>query len=82
MTRDEIIVEIINLTLRTAPDLEGGEVTADASFENLGLDSLTRIDLLAAVEKNFGLSVPDDKVGDLLRVSDVADFLMAYKAGV
>ncbi|MDG9690360.1 hypothetical protein CJI59_10125 [Streptomyces sp. Alain-F2R5] len=81
MTRDEIIVEIINLTLRTAPDLEG-EVTADASFENLGLDSLTRIDLLAAVEKNFGLSVPDDKVGDLLRVSDVADFLMAYKAGV
>ncbi|MET9778968.1 MULTISPECIES: phosphopantetheine-binding protein [unclassified Streptomyces] len=81
MTRDEIIVEIINLTLRTAPDLEG-EVTADASFENLGLDSLTRIDLLAAVEKNFGLSVPDEKVGDLLRVSDVADFLMAHKAGV
>ncbi|MFC5218810.1 acyl carrier protein [Streptomyces sp. NPDC049627] len=81
MTRDEMIVEIINLTLRTAPDLEG-EVTADASFENLGMDSLTRIDLLAAVEKNFGLSVPDDKVGDLLRVSDVADFLMAYKAGV
>jgi acyl carrier protein len=76
-----MIVEIINLTLRTAPDLEG-EVTADASFENLGMDSLTRIDLLAAVEKNFGLSVPDDKVGDLLRVSDVADFLMAYKAGV
>ncbi|MEV5551366.1 phosphopantetheine-binding protein [Streptomyces sp. NPDC052309] len=81
MTRDEMIVEIINLTLRTAPDLEG-EVTADASFENLGLDSLTRIDLLAAVEKNFGLTVPDEKVGDLLRVSDVADFLMAYKAGV
>ncbi|MBD0424038.1 acyl carrier protein [Streptomyces sp. TRM S81-3] len=76
-----MIVEIINLTLRTAPDLEG-EVTADASFENLGLDSLTRIDLLAAVEKNFGLTVPDEKVGDLLRVSDVADFLMAYKAGV
>ncbi|MFH0522050.1 acyl carrier protein [Streptomyces sp. M41] len=81
MTRDEMIVEIINLTLRTAPDLEG-EVTADSSFENLGMDSLTRIDLLAAVEKNFGLSVPDDKVADLLRVSDVADFLMAYKAGV
>ncbi|MFJ8545467.1 acyl carrier protein [Streptomyces sp. NPDC093586] len=81
MTRDEMIVEIINLTLRTAPDLEA-EVTADSSFEELGMDSLTRIDLLAAVEKNFGLSVPDEKVGDLLRVSDVADFLMAHKAGV
>ncbi|MFD7814651.1 acyl carrier protein [Streptomyces sp. NPDC059785] len=81
MTRDEMIVEIINLTLRTAPDLEG-EVSADSSFEELGMDSLTRIDLLAAVEKAFNLSVPDDKVGDLLRVSDVADFLLTHKAGV
>ncbi|MFD7711496.1 acyl carrier protein [Streptomyces sp. NPDC059786] len=81
MTRDEMIVEIINLTLRTAPDLEG-EVSADSSFEELGMDSLTRIDLLAAVEKAFNLSVPDDKVGDLLRVSDVTDFLLTHKAGV
>ncbi|GAA5056757.1 phosphopantetheine-binding protein [Streptomyces sp. SID10815] len=81
MTRDEMLAEIINLTLRTAPDLEA-EVTPDSSFEELGMDSLTRIDLLAAVEKAFSLSVPDEKVGDLLRVSDVADFLLAHKAGV
>ncbi|MGW7198078.1 acyl carrier protein [Streptomyces chryseus] len=81
MTRDELIVEIINLTLRTAPDLEG-EVTAESSFEELGMDSLTRIDLLAAVEKTFNQTVPDEKVGDLLRVTDVADFLTASKAGV
>ncbi|NEA51864.1 acyl carrier protein [Streptomyces sp. SID10815] len=76
-----MLAEIINLTLRTAPDLEA-EVTPDSSFEELGMDSLTRIDLLAAVEKAFSLSVPDEKVGDLLRVSDVADFLLAHKAGV
>ncbi|MEW2484823.1 phosphopantetheine-binding protein [Streptomyces sp. NPDC048411] len=81
MTRDELIVEIINLTLRTAPDLEG-EITAESSFDELGMDSLTRIDLLAAVEKTFDQSVPDEKVGDLLRVIDVVDFLAANKAGV
>ncbi|MFD5029513.1 acyl carrier protein [Streptomyces sp. NPDC058220] len=81
MTRDELTAEIISLTVRTAPDLEA-EVTAESSFEELGMDSLTRIDLLAAVEKNFGQSVPDEKVGDLLRVTDVVDFLTASKAGV
>jgi acyl carrier protein len=79
-TRDELTAEIIKLVNDTDPDLEA-EVTGDSSFEEIGMDSLTRVDLLAAVEKTFGLEVPDETVADLKRVSDVVDFLASTRAG-
>ncbi|MEV8569389.1 phosphopantetheine-binding protein [Streptomyces sp. NPDC051322] len=81
MSREDMVKDVIALTERTAPDLEV-KVTADLSFDEMGMDSLTRIDLLAAVEKAYGLEVPDDKIGDLIRITDVVDFLTASKAGV
>lgn len=81
MTREDMTNDVIALTERTAPDLEV-KVTADLSFDEMGMDSLTRIDLLAAVEKTYGLEVPDDKIGDLVRITDVVDFLTDSKAGV
>ncbi|MBB5940183.1 acyl carrier protein [Streptomyces zagrosensis] len=80
-TREDLTNEVIALTERTAPDLEA-TVTADLSFDEMGMDSLTRMDLLAAVERAYGLEVPDDQIGDLIRISDVVDFLTASKAGV
>ncbi|MEU3528575.1 acyl carrier protein [Streptomyces sp. NPDC038707] len=80
-TREDLTNEVIALTERTAPDLEG-IVTADLSFDEMGMDSLTRIDLLAAVEKAYGLEVPDDQIGNLIGISNVVDFLTASKAGV
>jgi acyl carrier protein len=80
-SREDLTKEVIALTERTAPDLEA-TVTADLSFDEMGMDSLTRIDLLAAVEKAYGLEVPDDQIGDLIRISNVVDFLTASKAGV
>ncbi|MET9898825.1 acyl carrier protein [Streptomyces sp. NPDC006446] len=80
-TTDVLTAEVIALVKRTAPDLEGG-IDADSSFEEMGMDSLTRVDLLAAVEKTYSLSVPDETVADLLRVRDVVAFLATAKAEV
>ncbi|MFI8931001.1 MULTISPECIES: acyl carrier protein [unclassified Streptomyces] len=81
MARDVLTADVVRLVQDTAFDLDG-EVTAESSFEELGMDSLTRVDLLAAVEKTYQLSVPDDTVATLLRVRDVVDFLVEAKAGV
>ncbi|MCI3929127.1 MULTISPECIES: acyl carrier protein [unclassified Streptomyces] len=81
MARDALTADVVRLVQDTAFDLDG-EVTAESSFEELGMDSLTRVDLLAAVEKTYQLSVPDDTVATLLRVRDVVDFLVEAKAGV
>ncbi|GAA4707695.1 acyl carrier protein [Phytohabitans rumicis] len=81
MSQEEITAEIVRLIRQEMPDVEG-EITPDSQFEELGMDSLTRVDLLAAVERTFGLEVPDDAVATLLRVSDLTEFLATSKASV
>ncbi len=81
MNRDEITAEVVRLIRTEMPDVQG-EITPDSQFEELGMDSLTRVDLLAAVERSFGLEVPDEEVANLLRVCDLTDFLAASRAGV
>ncbi|BCB76885.1 hypothetical protein GCM10022251_48620 [Phytohabitans flavus] len=81
MSQEEITNEIVRLIRQEMPDVED-DITPDSTFEGLGMDSLTRVDLLAAVERTFGLEVPDDAVASLLRVSDLTDFLLTSKAAV
>lgn len=37
-------------------------VTINSTFEELGIDSLDRINLLFAVEEEFGISIPTEEV--------------------
>jgi acyl carrier protein len=66
------IVRIVRLTFTDAAD---AVITAETGFADLGLDSLTRIDVLAAAEAHFGIEVPDEVVGTLLTVQDLMDFV-------
>ena len=43
--------------------------------EDLGADSLDMIEMLMALEEEFGLSIPDDKVENLKTVGDVASYI-------
>lgn len=81
MSQEEITNEVVRLIRQEMPDVEG-DITPDSRFEELGMDSLTRVDLLAAVERTFGLEVPDDAVASLLRVRDLTEFLATSKAAV
>ena len=67
--------DIVSILRQTFPDVEDAEITAQMSFADLGLDSLTRIDVLAAAEAHFGIEVPDDVVGTLATVQDLMDFV-------
>lgn len=81
MTHEDITTQVVRIIHQEMPDVEG-EISPESSFEGLGMDSLTRVDLLAAVEREFGLEVPDDAVASLLRVVDLTEFLAANRATV
>ncbi|MBV9447425.1 MAG: hypothetical protein JO345_16205 [Streptosporangiaceae bacterium] len=80
MTLDEISAEVERL-VRALMDGAEGEVTPTASFEELGLDSLNRVDLLANAEIAFGIEVPDDEVAKLARVQDLTEFVASMQRG-
>ena len=48
-------------------------ITAESTFEQLGIDSLDGINILFGVENEFGINVPDDAAKTIRSVRDMAD---------
>ncbi len=56
--------------------VEESEVTAEASFTNdLGADSLDTVELIMEFEKEFNISIPDDKAENIATVGDAVTYL-------
>jgi acyl carrier protein len=51
--------------------LDPARVTAQATFEELGIDSLDGINILFALENEFDLNVPDDAAREVKTVGDL-----------
>mgnify|MGYP000969490708 CR=1 FL=1 len=57
-------------------DVEETEVTPEASFTNdLGADSLDTVELIMEFEKEFGISIPDDKAEKIVTVGDAIAYI-------
>ena len=56
--------------------VEESEVTANASFvDDLGADSLDRVELIMAIEEAFGLEIPDDQAENIKTVQDAVQYI-------
>ena len=52
------------------------EVVETASFtEDLGADSLDVVELVMALEDEFGIDIPDDEVGNIKTVGDAVEYI-------
>jgi len=57
-------------------NVEEAEVTDTASFTNdLGADSLDTVELIMEFEKQFGISIPDDKAETIQTVGDAVSYI-------
>ena len=59
-------------------------IQPDATFEQLGIDSLDGIQIAFAIENEFNINVPDEAAKQLRSVQDIIDGvekLIAAKAG-
>lgn len=56
--------------------VEESEVTTEASFTNdLGADSLDTVELIMEFEKEFNISIPDEKAETIATVGDAVKYL-------
>ena len=61
----EMLAEALNLSVE--------KVTADAKIvDDLGADSLDVVELLSRLEDEYGITIPDEDVENLVTVADVA----------
>ena len=52
------------------------EVTPTASFQNdLGADSLDTVELVMALEEEFGLEIPDEDAEKIVTVQDAVSYI-------
>jgi acyl carrier protein len=71
-TIEQRVKDIIVEQLGVKPD----QVTPDAKFiEDLGADSLDTVELVMALEEEFGIEVPDEQAEKLQTVGEVVKYI-------
>lgn len=59
---------------------DADEVTMEADLrEDLGADSLDALELVMALEEEYGITIPDDEAAKLKTVADVVNYIEANK---
>ncbi|MDQ3327892.1 MAG: acyl carrier protein [Chloroflexota bacterium] len=55
------------------------EITPDSKFvEDLNADSLEVVELVMALEDEFGVSIPDEDAEQMVTVKDAMDYIQAH----
>jgi acyl carrier protein len=68
----EKVKEIVVTQLGVAPE----QVTPEAKFiEDLGADSLDQVELVMALEEEFGADIPDEAAEKLVTVGDAIKYI-------
>ncbi len=81
MERSEVEAKMVDLLVEEL-GLERDEITMESTFEeDLEVDSLGVVELLMALEDNFGVTIPDEEAEDIVSVSQAVDVVMAKLGG-
>ena len=75
MSSEEIFEKIKNIIVEQLQVAETA-VTEDASFiDDLGADSLDLVELIMALEEEFGIEIPDADAEKVVTVGDVVSYI-------
>lgn len=72
MSKDEL-TERVRRVIAATQHVPEEKITADSTFEELGIDSLDGINILFAVESEFNINIPDDAAQSIRSVRDVIE---------
>lgn len=55
------------------------QITVEASFiDDLGADSLDTVELVMALEEEFGVEIPDEEAEKITKVGEAIDYVTAH----
>jgi acyl carrier protein len=67
----DLVFRLLSMRIADFPEVEEMTIRLDTRFDELGLDSVDRLELLVWIEDEFGVGLPDEDlhspiVGDLV----------------
>jgi acyl carrier protein len=75
MTIEERVKKVIEEQLSVNQD----QITRDASFiDDLGADSLDTVELVMALEEEFGIEIPDEEAEKITKVGEAIDYITSH----
>ncbi|MCD0449346.1 phosphopantetheine-binding protein [Actinocorallia sp. API 0066] len=74
----EAVLDRVNaLVLKAVPELEPGFAAADSFADVLGVDSLSVVEIMTNVEKEFGFDFEDAEIAHVQNVQDILDAILS-----
>jgi acyl carrier protein len=81
MSSGESIFDRLVKVLADQLSLNTKDVTLTSTLgDDLGADSLDRVEVLMAIEEEFGLKIPDDDAEKFSAVGDIVKYLERHKS--
>jgi acyl carrier protein len=77
---DEVLARV-QAAIAKSSRIPLASVTVDSTFEDLGMDSLDRVNLLFALEEEFCISIPDEGMKQNMSVREVATGISTLLSG-
>jgi acyl carrier protein len=77
---EELTQRVISV-IATAQKLPLERITIESTFEELGIDSLDGVNILFALENEFNINIPDDKVEGVRSVRQMVESLEKVVSG-
>jgi len=73
------IAERVTKIISEQLGVEEKQVVPEASFGgDLGADSLDTVELVMALEEEFGIEIPDERAQSIIKVQDAIDYVNAH----
>ncbi|HLT38580.1 MAG TPA: acyl carrier protein [Enhygromyxa sp.] len=76
---DDILVQIKGIIAEQL-DVKESDISVEKSFtDDLGADSLAIVELVLALEEQFGIKIPDDQVDAIKTVGDAVNYIRQHR---
>ena len=73
---------VVESFVREINDAGQAELPATASLGELGLDSLSIVDLLFKLERTFEVSIPDEALPSLATIGDLVEYVNSERGKI
>ncbi|MBS3818321.1 acyl carrier protein [bacterium] len=81
MEREELLKKVKTIVADKL-SISEDQITENASFiDDLGADSLDTVELVMALEDEFGMDIPDEEAEKLTTVGKALDYVLNHQAG-